>query len=100
MAILSLLLVVNAALHAIIVWRFGIKGNEPPAIFGLVYAALAIAAFIGLAHVAIATLVVTAVGLVGLTLNFRKIQRDTTIEKIIFGLGLAIIARATFLLLG
>lgn len=100
MSILSLLVVVNAVLHGIIVWRFGIKGNEPPAIFGLIYSALAMATFSGWAHGAIATLVVTSIGLVGLALNFRKLQHDTTIEKIIFVLGLVIITLATFLLVG
>lgn len=100
MLILSLLLVANAALHGVIVWRFGIQGNEPPAIFSLIYSSLAMAAFSGWTYGAIATLLVTAVGLIGLTFNFRKLQHETTIEKIIFGFGLVIITRATFLIVG
>ncbi len=99
MTLLSLLLVLNAALHGLIVWRFGIRGNEPPAVFGLIYAALALAVFSGWFYGIVSTLVVTTVGLAGLTLNFRKLRHDTTIEKIIILLGLAIIAYASHLLL-
>ena len=35
MTLLSLLLLGNAALHGVVVGRFGIKGNEPPAVFGI-----------------------------------------------------------------
>ena len=99
MTLLSLLLLVNAVLHCIIVGRFGIKGNEPPAVFGLLYAVLAIAVFLGWAYGILATLVVTTVGLLGLALGFRKLQHDTTVEKIIFVVGAAIIAYAAYLLL-
>ena len=99
MAFLSLLLLVNAVLHGVIVVRFGIKGNEPPAVFGLLYAALALAVFLGWAHGTLATLIATTVGLIGLAVNFRKLQHDTTAEKIIFVVGVAIIAGAAYLLL-
>ena len=99
MTLLSLLLLGNAVLHGVIVGRFGIKGNAPPAVFGILYAGLALAAFRGWAHAALAALVVTTVGLVGLALNFRKLQHDTTVEKIIFVVGAAIVAYATYRLL-
>jgi hypothetical protein len=47
MTLLGLLLLGNAVLHGVIVGRFGIKGNAPPAVFGLLYAGLALAAFLG-----------------------------------------------------
>lgn len=101
MTLLTLLLLVNAVLHGIIVGRFGFKGNEPPAVFGLLYAVLAIAAFLGWPYVPLITLVVTTVGLLGLALGFRKLQHDTTVEKIIFVVGAVIIAfvATTYLLL-
>ena len=99
MTLLSFLLLVNAVLHGIIIGRFGIKGNEPPAVFGLLYAVLAIAVFLGWAYGVLATLVVTTVGLLGLTLGFRKLQHDTTVEKIIFVVGAAILAYAAYLFL-
>jgi len=95
---LSLLLLGNAVLHGVIVGRFGIKGNEPPAVFGILYVGLALAAFRGWAHAPLAALVVTSVGLVGLALNFRKLQHDTTVEKIIFPVGAAVLACAVYLL--
>ena len=99
MMFLILLLLGNAALHGVIIGRFGIKGNVPPAVFGFLYAALALAIISGWPHGVLATLVVTAVGLVGLALNFRKLQHDKTVEKIIFLVGPAIFACATYLLL-
>ena len=99
MTLLSLLLLVNAVLHGVIVGRFGIKGNEPPAVFGVLYAVLALAVFRGWTYGVLATLVVTTVGLVGLALNFRKLQHDTTVEKIIFVVGAAILAWAAYLIL-
>jgi hypothetical protein len=99
MTLLSLLLLANAVLHGVIIARFGIKGNEPPAVFGLVYAALALAAFDGWAHAPFAVLIVTAVGLLGLAVNFKKLQHETTVEKIIFVVGGASLACAAYLLL-
>ena len=98
--LLGLLLLGNAGLHGLIVGRFSIKGNEPPALFGVVYAGLAIAVFSRWAHAPLATMIITAVGLTGLAVNFKKLQHDTKIEKIIFGVGAAILACAGYLLLG
>ena len=98
MTLLGLLLVCNVVLHGVIIRRFGFKGNEPPAVFGLLYAALALAVFRDWDHAVLATLVVTAVGLVGLALNFRKLQHETTAEKIILVVGAATIANAAYLL--
>ena len=99
MALLSLLLLVNTALHGVIIGRFGIKGNGPPAVFGLLYAALALAVISGWPYGLEATLLVTAVGLVGLALNFKKLQHDPTVEKIIILVGMAILACTAYLLL-
>lgn len=99
MALLGLLLLSNAVLHGVIIGRFGIKGNEPPALFGILYAGLALAVFRDWDHAVLATLVVTAVGLVGLALNFKKLQHDRTVEKIVFVVGSATIVVAASLLL-
>ena len=99
MTLLGFLLLGNAALHGVIVGRFGIKGNEPPAVFGFLYAGLALAVFLGWAYAPIAAMVVTAVGLVGLALNFKKLQHDTTVEKIVLAVGAAIIVCIAYLLL-
>lgn len=98
MTVLGLLLLSNAVLHGVIIGRFGIKGNVPPAVFGVLYAALALVVFRGWDHAVLATLVVTAVGLLGLALSFKNIQHETTVEKIVFGVGAATIAYAAYLL--
>jgi len=95
---LGLLLLINAALHGVIIGRFGIKGNEPPAVFGLVYGGLALAAFGGWAHTPLVVLIVTALGLVGLAANFKKLQHETTVEKLIFVVGGSLLAYAAYLL--
>ena len=97
MMVLGLLLFANAILHVVIVGRFGIKGNEPPAVFGVLYAVLGIAAFVGWSQVVLATLIVTTVGIVGLGVNFKKLKHDNTIEKIILVLGFLIIGYASYL---
>jgi hypothetical protein len=99
MTLLILLLLANAVLHGIIIGRFGLKGNEPPAVFGILYAALSLAVFLGWAYAPIAALVVTAVGLGGLAVNFKKLSHDTTVEKMVFVVGAATIACAVYLLL-
>ena len=71
--------------------------REP--VFGIRYAGLALAVFRGWPHAPVAALVVTAVGLAGLAVNFRKLQHDTTVEKIIFVVGAAILCCAGYLLL-
>jgi hypothetical protein len=99
MMFLGLLLAVNAALHGGIVARFGMRGNTPPAVFGILYAGLAMAVFAGWARAPLIALVVTAVGLLGLGLNFKKLQHDPTIEKIILVVGAAILGCAAYPLL-
>lgn len=98
MTVLGLLLLSNAVLHGVVIGRFGIKGNEPPAVFGILYAGLALAVFRGWDYAVLATLVVTAVGLLGLALSFKKIRHDRTVERIVFVVGSATIAYAAYLL--
>lgn len=98
MNILGFLLACNFVLHAFIVGRFGFKGNLPPALFGILYAGLAYKAFSNWAYATPVSLAVTAIGIVGLAANFKKLQHETTIEKIIFGVGAAIIIYASRIL--
>jgi hypothetical protein len=99
MTLLGILLAVNAVLHGAILGRFGIRGNEPPAVFGILYAGLALAVFGGWSRAPLLALVVTAVGLLGLGLNFKKLQHDSTIEKVILVVGAAILGCAAYPLL-
>jgi hypothetical protein len=99
MTLLCLLLFGNAALHGVVVGRFGLKGNEPPAVFGVLYAGLALAVLNGWSYAPLLALVVTAVGLLGLTLNFKKLQHESTVEKNILVVGAATLAWGAYTLL-
>jgi hypothetical protein len=98
MTLLALLLAVNAVLHAAVVIRFGARDNAPYVLFALIYAALAIAVYLLVPYVLWAVLVLSLLGLLGLTLTLGKLQRDKTIEKVIWILDIGIIAYTASLL--
>lgn len=98
MILLALLLLLDATLHAVLVYRFGTRGNEPFLVFAVVYLALAIAAFLAVPYVLWAVLVLSAIGIVGLTATFGKPQRDKTLDRIIWVVDLAIIVLVAYLL--
>ncbi|NJL88341.1 MAG: hypothetical protein HC886_24120 [Leptolyngbyaceae cyanobacterium SM1_1_3] len=60
--------------------------------------ALAIAAFLAVPYVLWAVLVLSAIGIVGLTATFGKPQRDKTLDRIIWVVDLAIIVLVAYLL--
>ena len=88
---LTAILIVEAILHGTIVGRFGLKGNEPPLVFGILYAALAAAAVAGAAFVTWAALVVAVVGTIALAANYRKIPHEKGTERLILGLNALLI---------
>jgi len=98
MLLLAAMLAVDAVLHGLIIARFGVKGNEPPLVFGIVDAALAIAVFFAVPYALWATLILVLVGIAGLTVAFRSIPHDKTIERVIWALNAAIILFAGYLL--
>lgn len=99
MTILVLLLALDAVLHATVIGRFGTKDNNMPfLIFAVVDAALAIAAYLALPYSLWATLLLSAFGLLGLTITFNKPQRDKLLDKIIWVVDAAIVAVAAYLL--
>src|SRR2546423_1232666 len=98
MAFLVLLLVLDAAIHAGVIGRFGTKDNMPFLIFAFVDAALAIAVYMVVPYSLWATLLLSAFGLVGLTVTFNKPQRDKLLDKIIWVLDAAIVAYSAYLL--
>lgn len=85
------LLVLSAALHAAIILRFGLKGNEPPAAFGALYLLLAAAGWMGMSLALWATLTVVLVGSAGLLANLRKIAHEKTLEYAILALNLVVL---------
>ena len=98
MIIFAILLAVDAVLHGLLVQRFGVKGNEPFLVFTVVYAVLAIIVVLSVPYALWATLVLAAVGLVGLTVTFNKPQRDKTLDKVIWGLDAVAVIGAAWLL--
>jgi|GEM_PF-3328522 len=98
MTLLAALLALNALLHALIVGRFGLSGNLPPAAFAAIYALLALAVMLAWPLALWAVLALTAAGAAGLAANLRRIAHDTTIERAILALD-AVIALVTLWLL-
>ncbi len=89
--ILAALLVLNAILHFAIVGRFGLNGNMPPLVFGIVYAVLAILSLLQVPNVAWIALIVAMVGTAALLMQFKNIKHETTIEKVILVVNAVII---------
>jgi hypothetical protein len=98
MTLLALLLLLNAALHAFLVFRFGTKDNMPVLAFAVIYAALAIVVFLLVPYALWAVLVLSLIGITGLTVTFGKIQRDKTLDRVIWVLDVVIIAYTAYLL--
>ncbi len=98
MTFLALLLAIDAALHALLVYRFGIKENMSFFVYVFIDAALAVAVLLHLPYVLWLALVLSVIGFVGLTVRFNQPQRDKTIDKGIWVADLAAIACAIYLL--
>ncbi len=96
--ILILLAVLNAILHAALVYRFGVKGNEPFAAFTVVYVLLALALYFAVPYALWATLVLAVVGIVGLTVTFNKVARDKTLDYVIWVADAAVVVYTAYLL--
>ena len=98
MILLGLLLVLDALLHVVLIVRFGTRQNVPFLIFAVIYAALAVAVFMVLPYSLWATLVLSAVGLVGLTVTFNKPQREKGLDRVIWVVDLLIVLDSLYLL--
>lgn len=99
MTLLALLLLVDAAAHAFVVYRYGTGDNNMPfLIFAVVDLVLAIAVFLAWPYALWATLILSIIGLIGLTVTFNKPQRDKTLDYVIWALDAAIIVVALYLL--
>ena len=95
MAPLIALLAANALLHAILVARFGFRGhNEPFFIFAVVNSALAIAVSLAVPYALWAVLILSIIGLIGLSVTFNKPVREKTLDKLIWFLDAATIITA------
>jgi hypothetical protein len=100
MTFLALLLLVDAALHAFVVYRYGLgdRANMPFLIFAVVDLALAVAMFLAWPYALWATLILSAIGLAGLTLTFNRPQREKTLDVAIWVVDAVIVGAAISLL--
>jgi hypothetical protein len=98
MTLLAVLLGFNAALHAALVIRFGTRGNVPVLAFAFIYAALAVAVLVSVPYALWAVLILSLLGFTGLTVTFKKPQRDKTIDKAIWILDVVVILYTAYLL--
>lgn len=99
MLLLAVLLAVNAIIHAIVVGRFGLRGNNQPfLVFAVIDALLAAAVFLSVRYAVWAALSLSIVGFIGLNLTFNKPIRDKTLDRVIWGLDAATILFAGYLL--
>ena len=69
-----------------------------PLVFGIAYAVLAVLTSTGVPYALWATLIVSLIGVVGLTANWAKIPHEKTVEKLCWALGAAIMLIAAALL--
>ena len=99
MSLLLALLAANAIVHGIVVARFGVRNNNQPfLVFALVYAALAIAVYLAAPYALWAVLLLSIIGIVGLSVTFNKPVRDKTLDKLIWLLDAATILYVGYLL--
>lgn len=98
MTLLALLLGVNAVLHAMVVIRFGPRDNLPYVLFALIYGGLAIAVYLAVPYILWAVLVLSLLGLLGLTLTIGGLKRDKGLDRVIWLLDIGIIAYTASLL--
>lgn len=98
MMVLALLLLVDAALHAFVVIRYGTTDNVPFLAYAVIDLVLAIGVYLVWPYALWATLILSAIGIVGLTVTFNKPQREKTLDYVIWVIDAAIVLGAIYLL--
>ena len=76
----------------------GTDQNVPFLVFAFIDAALAIAVYLAVPYAVWATLALSALGLVGLTVTFNKPQREKTLDRVIWVVDALIVIYAAYLL--
>jgi hypothetical protein len=99
MTLLAILLLIDAALHAVVIFHYGTADNNMPfLVFAIIDLALAIIVFLAVPYAVWAVLILSVIGIIGLTVTFGKPQRDKTLDRIIWAVDLAIVVLAVYLL--
>jgi hypothetical protein len=97
--LLALLLAVDAALHAFLVYRFGTadRANIPFLVYAVIDILLAIAVFFAMPYAIWLTLVLQVIGLIGLTVSFNKAQHEKSLDRVIWVVDLLVVLVALYL---
>jgi hypothetical protein len=98
MMLLALILAIDAILHAILVFRFGTNENMPFLVFAIIDIILAIVVYLLVPYALWATLILSAIGLIGLTVTFNKPQREKTLDRIIWVVDAVVVLYSIYLL--
>jgi hypothetical protein len=98
MMLLALILAIDAILHAILVFRFGTNENMPFLVFAIIDIILAIIVYLLVPYAVWATLILSAIGLIGLTVTFNKPQREKTLDRIIWVVDAVVVLYSIYLL--
>ena len=98
--LLAMILAIDAMLHGVVIYRFGLgdKANVPFLVFAVVHAILAVAVFLAWPYALWATLVLSVIGLVGLTVTFSKPEHEKTLDRVIWEVDAAVVLLAAYLL--
>ncbi len=100
LTVIALLLAIDALLHFVVVARYGTAENKPVLIFGFIYSALAAAVWFSVSYAVVATLVFTSIGFLGLSLTFRSIDRNRSLDSLIWVVDAAVLVLTLSVLLG
>lgn len=98
MIVLAALLAIDAALHAILVYLYGVKENMSVFVYVFIFAMLSLAVFFVVPFALWATLVLSLIGFTGLNLTFNRPKRDKTIDKTIWAADAASLVCTAYLL--
>jgi hypothetical protein len=99
MMVVAGVLAINAAVHALLVSRFGHERHFPFAFFGLIDAILAVAVFLAGRLALWPALALSTIGLVWLTVVFNRPGRDRRLDREIWITNLLIVLSSGYLLL-
>jgi hypothetical protein len=95
---LGILLAVDAVLHGALIARFGTNQNVPFLIYAFIDAVLAVLVFLAVPYTLWATLILSAFGLIGLTVTFNQPMRDKSLDYVIWVVDAAIVIYSAYLL--
>jgi hypothetical protein len=92
MMLLVALLALDAILHALVLWRFGLSGNGVFVVGTVIYAMLGLAVASGWRSSVWLALVIALIGFSGLALTLGGLDRDPTLDLAILAVDGAVVA--------